>query len=80
MDHCSDLRRKGKQDLAGKEIFEIKPVILGGNPTDPTNKTVLSREDHLKAVVYWNKVIAGLRLKQNGAAADGIQTIRRDTT
>jgi hypothetical protein len=48
----------------GKEIFEIKPVILGGNPTDPANKTLLSREDHIKAVIYWNKIIADRRAKR----------------
>ncbi len=29
-------------NLAGKEIYEIKPVILGGSPTDPANKTMLA--------------------------------------
>ena len=48
----------------GKEIFEIKPVILGGSPTDPANKTILDREDHVKAVTFWNRIIAGLRKQQ----------------
>ena len=47
-------------DARGKEIFEIKPVILGGSPTDPANKTLL-HEDHIKAVNYWNKIIRDLR-------------------
>jgi hypothetical protein len=51
---------------AGKEVFEIKPVILGGNPTDPANKTVLDREEHIKAVRYWNKIIRDLRRNQRG--------------
>ena len=54
-------RRFGGADCRGKEIFEITPVILGGSPTDPANKTVLTRADHIKAVVYWNKVVKGLR-------------------
>jgi hypothetical protein len=45
----------------GKEIFEIKPVILGGSPTDPVNKIFLSREEHIQAVVYWNRIIKELR-------------------
>jgi hypothetical protein len=56
-----------KQDLVnccGKEIFEIQPVILGGSPTDPANKILLSRDEHIKAVVYWNRVIKELRQKQ----------------
>jgi hypothetical protein len=57
-------RRLGNMAIRGKEIFEIKPVMLGGSPTDPANKTALSRADHIKAVTYWNKVIAGLRAKR----------------
>lgn len=49
---------------AGKEIFEIQPVILGGSPTDPSNKTVLTREQHIQAVVYWNRQIRRLRSEQ----------------
>lgn len=48
-------------ECGGEEIFEIKPIILGGSPTDPGNKTVLNREDHIKTVVYWNKVIEEVR-------------------
>jgi hypothetical protein len=48
-------------DARGKEIFEVNPVILGGSPTDPANKTLLSREDHIKAVAYWNRVLRELR-------------------
>ncbi len=48
-------------DRGGMEIFEIKPIILGGSPTDPANKMVLNRENHIGAVVYWNKVIEKLR-------------------
>lgn len=57
-------RELGGADCRGKEIFEITPVILGGSPTDPANKTVLTREDHIKAVVHWNKVIKELREKR----------------
>src|SRR5215813_13992598 len=60
MNSSNRLRRSAFADCQGKEIFEIHPVILGGSPTDPANKAVLSREEHIKAVVYWNKVIAGV--------------------
>jgi hypothetical protein len=43
------------------EVFEITPIILGGDPTAPQNKTLLSREQHIEAVRYWNGVIADLR-------------------
>ena len=50
----------------GKEIFEIKPIMLGGSPTDPANKTVLSRKDHIKAVNYWNRIIRDLKKGKTG--------------
>jgi hypothetical protein len=46
---------------SGMELFEIKPVILGGDPVDPANKTWLTRTQHVEAVRYWNRVIADLR-------------------
>lgn len=64
MDPSSNLRRQNRQSLAGKEIYEIKPVILGGSPTDPANKTILTRQQHIEAVRYWNKVIRDLRAKR----------------
>ena len=45
-------------DTRGKEIFHITPVILGGNPTDPANKVLLTREEHIQAVRFWNAKIA----------------------
>lgn len=56
----SDLRKATSERLAGMEIFEITPVILGGSPTDPENKTVLTRQQHIEAVRYWNKVVKEL--------------------
>jgi hypothetical protein len=52
------------QDFTGKEIFEIHPVILGGSPTDLANKAILTREQHIEAVQYWNKVVRDLRSKR----------------
>ncbi len=57
----TEIRRKSSQELAGREIVEITPVILGGSPTDPKNKTVLTRAEHIQAVVHWNRVIRELR-------------------
>jgi len=61
VDRSSEFRCGGDSNLAGKEIFEIKPVILGGSPTDPENKIALTREQHIQAVRYWNKVVGDLR-------------------
>jgi hypothetical protein len=49
------------KDRAGKEIFDIKPIILGGSPMDPDNKIVLERKQHIQAVRYWNSFIQSQR-------------------
>jgi hypothetical protein len=64
MAHASERPPKSKPTLRGKEIFEIKPIILGGSPTDPENKVVLTRDQHMEVVRYWNKVVADLRNQQ----------------
>jgi len=61
MSDTSNSGRRRPASAAGKEIFELQPVILGGHPTDPANKVVLTREQHIQAVRYWNKVIHDLR-------------------
>lgn len=48
----------------GMELFEIKPVIFGGDPVDPQNKTWLTRQQHFEAVRYWNRLIRDLRESQ----------------
>jgi hypothetical protein len=57
--------RSVQSESRGKEIFEITPIILGGSPTEQANKVLLNRDDHIKAVVYWNKIIQELRQNQN---------------
>ncbi|HEV7509647.1 MAG TPA: hypothetical protein VGS07_32545 [Thermoanaerobaculia bacterium] len=65
MARYTEARRGDRERLAGKEIFEITPVILGGSPTDPANKTALTRQQHIEAVRYWNKIISDLRKQQD---------------
>ncbi len=50
----------------GNEIFDIKPLALGGDPLDPANKLILTRAEHIEAVRYWNRVIADLRKSNFG--------------
>ena len=45
----------------GMELFEVTPIMLGGDPNDPQNKTWLTRAQHFEAVRYWNRVIRELR-------------------
>jgi hypothetical protein len=45
----------------GMELVEIKPVIVGGDPADPQNKTWVTRQQHFEMVRYWNRVISDHR-------------------
>jgi hypothetical protein len=54
----SEIRRNNPQ-TCGMEIFDIKPVVIGGDPHDPDNKTLLTRSQHIEAVRYWNPHSAG---------------------
>jgi hypothetical protein len=48
----------------GMMLVEITPVIVGGNPSDPQNKTWVSRQQHFELVRYWNRVISELRKQE----------------
>ena len=43
------------------ELVEITPVIVGGDPTDPQNKTWITRQQHFEMVRFWNRVISDHR-------------------
>lgn len=45
----------------GMELFDVKPVLLGGNPNDMSNKAWLTRQQHIEAVRYWNRVVRELK-------------------
>ncbi|TFZ46627.1 hypothetical protein E5C33_05375 [Stenotrophomonas maltophilia] len=45
----------------GMELFELRPVIVGGDPVSPENKAWLTREQHFEAVRYWNGIVRSLR-------------------
>jgi hypothetical protein len=52
------------KSLRGMEIFEVHPVILGGNPDDAANKIVLTRAEHIELVTYWNRTVRDLKKQQ----------------
>jgi hypothetical protein len=49
------------RDEDDREILDVKPTILGGDPQDSSNKIELTRKQHIEAVTYWNKKVAELR-------------------
>lgn len=53
----------------GLELFHIRPVIVGGNPSDPQNMAWLTRRQHIEATRYWNRAISEAR-RAKGAAAE----------
>jgi hypothetical protein len=57
MSHRPDIRPRGM------ELVEITPIIVGGDPTDPQNKTWVTRQQHFEMVRYWNRVISDHRKK-----------------
>jgi len=48
----------------GLELVEITPVIVGGDPVDPRNKTWVTRQQHFELVRYWNRVIRDTRKQE----------------
>lgn len=52
-----ELRKTHLAQYQNREIFEITPIKLGGDPVDPHNKIALTRQQHIEAVNYWNRVI-----------------------
>lgn len=60
MSDIQQTRKSEPSKYAHKEIFEITPVKFGGSPTDPLNKTILNRSEHIQAVNYWNKILKTL--------------------
>jgi hypothetical protein len=64
MDRNDEFRRRDNRRFVGMEVFEITPVILGGSPVDPRNKVLLTREQHIEAVRYWNHIVRDIRKSQ----------------
>jgi RHS repeat-associated protein len=53
------LRRKLSRDgvpVKGKEIHELHPVVFGGDPTNPGNKVILSKSDHVEFTSWWKSI------------------------
>ena len=61
MHTMQSIGQSGASRPLGMELFEVKPIILGGDPVDPQNKTWLTRQQHFEAVRYWNQIINELR-------------------
>ena len=56
--------RKHNPGSGRKYIFEKKPIKVGGDPEDINNKCLLSQEQHIRMVNWWNQVIWEVRNQQ----------------
>lgn len=45
----------------GKELFYVKPLLLGGDANAPENIVFLDRRKHIEVVRYWNRIIRSIR-------------------
>ena len=63
MGYNAGVRKQHGAQAVGLEVFDLKPIILGGDPTDLKNKVLLTRQQHIEAVRYWNKLIQQLDTK-----------------
>jgi hypothetical protein len=41
----------------GMELFEVKPIAVGGDPVSLENKIWLTRQEHFEAVRFWKRTI-----------------------
>lgn len=55
-------------DSAFVELVELKPILFGGAPDDPSNKIWLTRRQHFEYVRFWNATLRDLRLKSQTRA------------
>jgi hypothetical protein len=53
--------KNGHARREGMELFEITPVIVGGDPISPENKIWVTRKEHFELVRFWNRTIGDLR-------------------
>ncbi|WP_162838929.1 hypothetical protein [Pseudobacteroides cellulosolvens] len=47
--------------IKGMQIHEIHPILFGCDPTDPENKTLLTRKQHAEVVTWWNRKLKELK-------------------
>jgi hypothetical protein len=54
----SEVEAPADTSFVSCEIVEIKPIALGGSPTELANKRMLNVKQHVDYVRFWNRVIS----------------------
>jgi hypothetical protein len=52
--------------LLGHMLYEIKPVMFGGSPSDPANKRIVSLCEYLQLSAWWNLKVRAARAEKLG--------------
>jgi hypothetical protein len=52
--------REPNPELIGKNVWQIHPVILGGHPSEASNRTILPLRQMLQAAAFWNEQLASI--------------------
>ena len=60
----SPMPANANPDLDGKEIHEIHPVVLGGDPVNLANKVFITPPQHAKASTFFNRLVREMRAQQ----------------
>ena len=45
----------------GLLVHDVTPIILGGHPTDPSNKALVPLRDYVRLVAWWNERVEAAR-------------------
>lgn len=61
---AESLKLRSDAKLAGKIKWYIQPIVFGGSPSDQKNIAWISHDQHIEAVVYWNKLYRDLKGKK----------------
>ena len=66
--HFGDWSRTLKPEQAnsshsGMQLAELTPILLGGDPVDPSNRVWLTRDQHFEYVRFWNNVVMAANAK-----------------
>ena len=58
IDHSESPNKILDPAMIGQNVYEKQPVILGGDPVDPTNKAIIPLEKLLELASWWNRQLA----------------------
>ncbi len=61
------------------ELWYNRPIPLGGDPSDRSNRSIVSRREHAEMVVYFNVILIAHRLMEGHTPPYPLRTFRPPT-